>query len=115
MAVKLYIDAFPNDFFVAEGVLSGRWNGWVVPYFTKSQAHEVWEKMSRSDDWSGPGAYGYDEEKDEFFYESEGERSTYGRTRIRREIGDVDYSYDAYSLGGHEWCWTFDDGEVTVE
>lgn len=115
MAVKLYIDAFPNDFFVAEAVSSQRWNGWVVPYFTKSQAEAAWAKMSAYDYWSGAGAYGYDEEKDEFFYESEGERSTYGRIRIRRDIGENDYSFNAYSLGGDEWCWTFDDGEVTVD
>lgn len=112
MAVQVFLDAFDGGF-VAEGLMGERWNGWQVPLFTKSQAHKAWSRMSEQDSWGG--AYGYDEEGDFFFWESEGQRSEYGPIHIRREVGDKDFSYTAYSLGGWEWTWVLDNGEMEIE
>ena len=113
MSVKLYLDVYEGEFFVAESLMGQRWNGWAIPFFTKKQSLAVWEKLSRVD---GSGAkYYYDDVSDEFVYDFEGEVSRYASTRIIRRIGQNDYSYDGYSLGGQEWCWTLDNGDIEVE
>ena len=113
MSVKLYLDTYEDEFFVAESLMSQRWNGWAIPFFTKKQALAAWEKFDRLD--CTGARYYYDDTADEFVYEFEGEVSRYAPTRIMRKIGDNDYSYNGYSLGGQEWCWTLDNGDIEVE
>jgi hypothetical protein len=113
VSVKVHLDAYLGEFFIAESLMGQRWNGWAIPFFTKKQSLAAWEKFSRIDD-SG-ATYTYDEENDEFLYEFEGEVSRYPSTRIIRRVGQGDFSYDGYSLGGWEWCWTLDNGEMEVE
>jgi hypothetical protein len=112
MSVKLYIDCYEKEFFVAESLMAATWNGWAIPYFTKSQAVATWDKLSRLD---SNGKYFYDDVADEFVYDFEGELFRYPSTRIIRRVGDKDCSYDGYSLGGQQWCWTVDDGEVEID
>lgn len=113
MSVKLYLDSYEGEFFVAESLMGQRWNGWAIPFFTKSQSVAVWEKLGRLD--ASGAKYYYDDTADEFVYEFEGQVSRYYSTRIIRRIGDKDCSYDGYSLGGQEWCWTLDNGEVNID
>lgn len=113
MSVKLYLDTYEDEFFVAEGLMSQRWNGWQIPFFTKKQAFATWEKLGRLD--CTGATYTYDDAADEFVYDFEGQISRYGKTRIKRIVGKNDFSYDGYSLGGQEWCWTIDNGDIEVE
>lgn len=80
-----------------------RWNGWVIPYFTKDaglRVAEVVTDMTRDADPSW--RVEYDEAYDRFVcWEFDAEGASQRETFDAEVIDGVTY----YSVGGCSWCW----------
>ena len=71
-----------------------RWNGWLVPYFTREVAMRLIPLVD---------SLRYDETRDVFVAldPNEGDEIAYGAEEIRVGKDDV----VTYSIGAGEWCW----------